>query len=143
MKRISFLLMMVLLLSAGTVPALAQSNWFDKSSYSSSSSYASMRFSNLSEYTMAVKILYIEGGLYKTVYLSPRSSETVYFSKTNSFKLKIKATLHGQSSYHDGGTFNVTCNSREWSEGEMTFKLSSYGSGLGKRISAKEFESNK
>jgi hypothetical protein len=142
MKRFSFLLMVVAMLSIGTTQSMAQSNWFDNSSYSTSTTKASMRFSNQSEYTMTVKILYTYGGLYRTVYLRPRSSETIYFSNTNNFKLKIKATLHGESSYHNGGTFSITCNSKEWTEGEMTFRLSSYGSGLGKRISAREFESN-
>ena len=142
MKRISLLFLMIVMLFIGAMPSMAQSNWFDNSSYASNSPKASMRFSNQSDYTMTVKILYTQGGLYRTVYLSPRSSETIYFSNTNRFKLKIKATLHGQSSYHDGGAFAITCNSREWTEGEMTFRLSSYGSGLGKRISARDFESN-
>lgn len=56
--------------------------------------------------------------------------------------MKIKATHNGSVSYHDGGSFSVTCNDYEWTEGEISFSLSSYGNGLGPSISAKEFESN-
>ena len=72
------------------------------------------------------------------------SSRAVSFSKSGTFKLKIKATpRYGQSSYHDGGKFSVTSTETEWTEGEMTFRMSTYGSGLGPSISAKEFESDK
>ena len=115
------------------------------SSYSASqtSEKASMRFSNQSDYTMTVRILHAGGGYYNKVVLYPHSSSTVYFSRTARFKIKIKATSSsGHTSYHDGGKFSVTCDDRGYSEGEMTFRLSSYGSGLGPSISAKEFESN-
>ena len=75
--------------------------------------------------------------------LPAHSSRTVNFNKSGTFKLKIKATSsYGQSSYHDGGKFSVTSTETEWTEGEMVFKMSTYGSGLGPSISAKEFESN-
>ena len=41
-----------------------------------------------------------------------------------------------------GGKFSVTCNEYTWTDGIMEFMLSTYGSGLGPTISAKEFESN-
>lgn len=107
-----------------------------------SSHSASITFRNKSDYTMTLKIIYSSGGLYSTIVLSPRSSKVVNFSKSNYFKLKIKAELHGNVSYHNGGYFSVECTEYEWTEGEMSFELSSYGSGLGPKISAKEFESN-
>lgn len=104
---------------------------------------ATITFQNKSDYTLTLKILNaIERGLYSTITLSPHSSRTVGFTKTAVYKLKIKATHLGTVSYHDGGTFSVTCTDTEWSEGTMSFEMSSYGNGLGPSISAKEFESN-
>lgn len=100
---------------------------------------ASIVFKNKSEYTMTLKIVGIYGGLYTTVSLYPQSSNRVYFGSTCTYKLKIKAERNGSASYHDGGNFSVTCNEREYTEGEMSFSLSTYGSGLGPRISAQEF----
>lgn len=112
-------------------------------SYSAQQPKASITFSNQSGYTMVIKVLHIRGGLYSTVKLPPHTSSTVTFSATETFKTKIKATsANGGVSYHDGGKFSVTCTSTEWTEGTMSFRLSSYGSGLGPKISASEFESN-
>lgn len=106
------------------------------------STSATITFKNKSDYTMTLKVMYLRGGLYQTVTLSPHSSRVVSFSHSNSFNLKIKAVHNGNPSYHDGGNFSVTCTSIEWTEGEMSFYLSTYGNGLGPSISAKEFESN-
>ena len=61
----------------------------------SSSHSASITFRNKSDYTMTLKIIYSSGGLYSTVVLSPHSGKVVNFSKSNTFKLKIKAELYG------------------------------------------------
>ncbi|WP_317309367.1 hypothetical protein [Phocaeicola plebeius] len=112
--------------------------------YNSQKKNASITFRNSSDYTMTLKIIHSFGGLYTTVSLPAHSSRAVSFSKSGTFKLKIKATpRYGQSSYHDGGKFSVTSTETEWTEGEMTFRMSMYGSGLGPSISAKEFESDK
>lgn len=103
---------------------------------------ASITFSNKSDYTMTLKIIYASGGLYSTIVLNPHSSRLVTFGSSNTFKLKIKAVHRNTTSYHDGGYFPVTCTEYEWTKGEMSFELSTYGSGLGPTISAKEFESN-
>ena len=103
---------------------------------------ASITFKNRSSYTMTVKIMKSYGGLYETVVLGPNSNRKVYFSSTSTYKMKIKATKNGSVSYHDGGSFSVTCDDYEWTEGEISFSLSSYGNGLGPSISTKEFESN-
>ncbi len=109
---------------------------------SAQSEQAYINFENKSGYTMTLKIMYASGGLYSTISLPPHSSRMVYFSKTNSFHLKIKAVKGMSTSYHDGGGFSVTCSSREYTSGTMTFMMSEYGTGLGPTISAKEFESN-
>lgn len=103
---------------------------------------ASITFSNKSAYTMTLKIIGVYGGLYRTVSLPAHSSQVVHFNRSQTFKIKIKATYLGVTSYHDGGSFSVTCTDTEWTEGEMSFQMSTYGSGLGPTISAKEFESN-
>ncbi len=91
---------------------------------------------------MTLKILYVSGGYYTTVSLPARSTRVVGFSRANTFKLKIKAVRYGHASYHKGGNFSVTCDSRGYTEGEMSFSMSTYGNGLGPSISAKEFERN-
>lgn len=109
---------------------------------SHNSQCATMKFSNSSDYTLTIKIINYYGGLYRTVALRPHSSQTVSFGSSATFKMKIKAEHHGSVSYHNGGTFNVTSNSREYSQGEITFSMSTYGSGLGPSISAAEFSSD-
>ena len=96
--------------------------------------------------TMTFKILKLKGGLYYTVDLPPRSSETVDFYSSATYKMKIRAMVNGRASYHKGGNFSVTSTSERWSQGEITFKLvvtkTGGGSGLGPTISKKEFDSN-
>ena len=108
----------------------------------SGKNYASITFKNQSDYTMVLKIVGIYGGLYTTVSLPAHASRSVNFGHTVTYKLKIKATHHGITSYHDGGNFSVTCTDTEWTEGEISFKMSTYGNGLGPKISAKEFEND-
>lgn len=142
MKKYLATLVILLVSSFATVSAQTWGNPYSGSVKSASQQQASITFKNKSDYTMTLKIMKEYGGVYSTVILSPRSSRTVSFSSTSSYKLKIKAVHNGIASYHDGGNFSVTCNEYEWTEGTMEFMLSTYGSGLGPRISAKEFESN-
>ena len=79
----------------------------------------------------------------RIIYLPAHSSRVETFAKSANYKLKIKAVNGRNVSYHNAGTFSVTCTSTRRSEGRMSFQLSSYGSGLGPSISAKEFESNR
>lgn len=135
--------LIILLVTSVTMSAQTWSDYYSSSSkVSQSQQKASITFKNKSDYTMTLKVMKLYGGLYTTVTLSPHSSRTVTFSNTSSYKLKIKAVHNGRPSYHDGGKFSVTCNEYEWTEGAMEFMLSTYGSGLGPTISAKEFESN-
>lgn len=135
----------LLICMISAISASAQFNFGsvgERSSYSSRQN-ASITFSNQSDYTMTLRIIHAGGGYYSSLVLRPHSSSKVSFSSSGNFKLKIKAvSSFGEVSYHDGGNFSVTCNSTEWTEGEMSFRMSSYGSGLGPKISAKQFESN-
>ena len=125
------------------VTASAQSYYGnDNAIYQTKKQNATITFQNKSDYTMTLKVIKAYGGLYNTVLLSPHSSRIISFGKTSTYKLKIKAVHNGRASYHDGGKFSVTCTNTEWTEGTMSFSLSTYGNGLGPSISAKEFESN-
>ena len=119
---------------------------YDIPTYTTQKSNATMTFKNQSKYHMTVKILKLKGGLYYTVDLPPRSSETVDFYSSATYKMKIRAMVNGRASYHKGGNFSVTSTSERWSQGEITFKLvvtkTGGGSGLGPTISKKEFDSN-
>lgn len=135
-----YIVFTMMLLVAPTVMAQSVYDY----EYNSQKKNASITFRNSSDYIMTLKIIHSFGGLYTTVSLPAHSSRAVSFSKSGTFKLKIKATpRYGQSSYHDGGKFSATSTETEWTEGEMTFRMSTYGSGLGPSISAKEFESDK
>lgn len=140
MKKLVILL--IAFIGYFAIPAVAaETQHYHQYEYTQSKS-ASITFTNKSGYTLTLKILGIYGGLYQTVVLGPRSSKVVYFGSTATYKLKIKAEKYGQVSYHKGGNFSVTCNNYEWTEGEMSFQMSTYGSGLGPSISASEFNSN-
>ena len=140
MKHIKILLVLLVLIFA--TPANAQIFNNDYSSYQYKKSSATITFKNRSDYHMTIKIISLYGGLYETVILPAHSSRNVYFDHTATYKTKIKASLRGSVSYHKGGNFSVTCNETEWTEGEISFQLATYGQGLGPKISAKEFENN-
>ena len=148
MKKIVFVLatITITLLSNSNVHAQYYGDLFEPSNsndtYCQQRQNASITFRNESDHSMQLKIVGLYGGLYQSISLFPHSSRTVYFSSSATYKLKIKTSLRGQTSYHDGGKFSVTCTATEWTEGEMSFKLSSYGNGLGPSISRKEFEND-
>lgn len=141
MKRLMITLIMLLALSATSVFANPCLITTDEVLFATQN--ATITFRNTSEYTLTLKICNSYGGTYRVVELGPKSSRVVSFGTTATYNLKIKATRYGQSSYHKGGSFSVTCNEYEWSEGEMVFQMSSYGSGLGPSISRAEFESDR
>lgn len=143
MKNLKKILLIVCLtISTTAFTNVEAANDLDIKHEYSEQNLAKIRFNNRSDHYMTIKIIYSYGGLYTTITLPPYEAKNVTFGKSGSFKMKIKATHHGVTSYHDGGDFSVTCNKYEWTEGEMTFTMSSYGTGLGPSISAKEFESN-
>lgn len=137
-----FLFAVMLLISVISVSAQSDLYSYNSDNYYVQTNQASITFRNTSNSTIVLKIIKSYGGLYQSVVLSPSSSQVVKFGSTSSYKLKIKAITNNNVSYHDGGEFSVTCTSTEWTEGTMSFSISSYGSGLGPTISAKEFESN-
>ncbi len=138
------LLLTLIFLLISSVQITAQSWSYPSSNGVSKESkqQATITFKNKSDYTMTLKIMKEYGGVYTTIVLSSHSSSVVGFTSTSNYKLKIKAVNNGITSYHDGGSFSVTCNDYQWTEGTIEFMLSTYGSGLGPKISAKEFESN-
>ena len=143
MKNIKKLLLIIsLIISTAAFANVEAANVPHINYVNATQNLAKIRFNNRSDHYMTIKIIYSYGGLYTTITLPPNEARNVTFGKSGSFKMKIKATHHGVTSYHDGGDFSVTCNNYEWTEGEMTFTMSSYGTGLGPSISAKEFESN-
>ena len=111
--------------------------------YSAETTSAKMTFRNDSQYNMTLKIIDIYKGLHSVVSLPAYSTRIVSFTNSATYKLKIKAVNGRHVSYHNAGNFSVTCTKTKISQGQMTFKMSTYGSGLGPSISAKEFESNK
>lgn len=137
-----FLFAVMLLISVISVSAQYDLYSYNSDNYYVQTNQASITFRNTSNSTIVLKIIKSYGGLYQSVVLSPSSCQVVKFGSTSSYKLKIKAITNNNVSYHDGGEFSVTCTSTEWTEGTMSFSISSYGSGLGPTISAKEFESN-
>lgn len=143
MKKFIFALLIFIITGFSASAQFNYGSVGERSSYSSSRQNASITFSNQSDYTMTLRIIHAGGRNYSSLVLRPHSSSSVSFSSSGNFKLKIKAvSSFGDVSYHDGGNFSVTCNSTEWTEGEMSFRMSSYGSGLGPKISAQQFESN-
>ena len=143
MKNIKKLLLIIsLIISTAAFANVEAANVPHINNVNATQNLAKIRFNNRSDHYMTIKIIYSYGGLYTTITLPPNEARNVTFGKSGSFKMKIKATHNGMTSYHDGGDFSVTCTKYEWTEGEMTFTMSSYGTGLGPSISAKEFESN-
>lgn len=145
MKRV---LLVLICFIGGLSYSIAQNYFgdYDLPSYSQQSSNATMTFKNQSNYHMTVKILMLQGGLYEVVDLPARSSETVNFYSSATYKMKIKAMIGKRASYHKGGKFTVTSTPERWSQGEITFKITvtkrGGGSGLGPTISKKEFDSD-
>ncbi len=142
MKKIECFLFALIL----SIVSINAQNWGGYSnSYRQEQQSASITFSNSSDYTMTLRLLKIGirgNTYYSTVYLGSHSSKTVSFESTSSYKVKIKAVRNGIASYHDGGTFDVICDYRGYTQGSMSFSMSTYGNGLGPSISAAEFENN-
>jgi len=147
MKKMIFLMLLMLGL---TVNVNAQ-GWYSGSSNSGYSQHqshnATITIVNRSEYTLTIKVMYTGGrGLYRTVYISPKSSSAVSFSRSDNFYYKAKAEksgLLGETLYRKGGVFSVECDESGYTEGTLEFYVSSSGSGSsGQGISRAEFEKN-
>ena len=146
MRQTIFLLVFLIVGSAQNVSA---QGWFNgsenPSSYSQSkTTNASITIKNRSDYSLTVKILKTNGrGLYRTVYISPRSSSTVTFSSSDNFYTKtmaVKDGLFGETLYRKGEAFSIQCDSQGYTEGTLEFYVSSTGGSSGQGISKSEFE---
>ena len=143
-------LILMMILFVGLVQDVNAQGWYGKSSnsnYSQAQSHnASITIRNRSEYALTVKVLKTGGrGLYRTIYISPKSSSVVSFSRSDSFFTKTKAVkdgILGETLYRKGGTFTVQCDSERYTEGTLEFYVSSGTGGSGQGISKSEFEKN-
>lgn len=143
-------LILMMILFVGLVQNVNAQGWYGKSSnsnYSQAQSHnASITIRNRSEYALTVKVLKTGGrGLYRTIYISPKSSSVVSFSRSDSFFTKTKAVkdgILGETLYRKGGTFTVQCDSEGYTEGTLEFYVSSGTGGSGQGISKSEFEKN-
>ena len=109
-------------------------------------SQAKMEVKNNSGRYMVLKIMkgYISGSLYKTIYVNAYSSKTVYFSSTDYYYTKSKATLRGKNPvYEKGESFRVVNENTGYSVITLEFSITESNVPQlvgGKRISKSEFE---
>ena len=103
---------------------------------------ASLSVSNSSNYTLTVKIMKYNAGLYRTLYIPPRETRTVFFSQTGWFYTKTKAEKSMSATLYmkDEEAFQIVCNSQRYSQAESTYYVSEYGGNAGESISKSEFE---
>lgn len=138
---------MMLLLVGFVVNVNAQS-WYSGSNSSSysQSQYATLTILNRSDYALTIKIMHYGGrGLYRTVYISPRSSSSVSFSASGNFYYKAKAEkggFLGETLYRKGSPFSIQCDASGYTEASLEFFVSSGGGASGQGISKSEFEKN-
>lgn len=103
-------------------------------------SQAKLTISNRSDYTITVKVMRAEGGLYATRTISAHSSSTVSFSKTGRYYTKTKAQKGIETLYRQGGTFEMQCDDTGYTEGTLEFYVSGGSGASGQSISKAEFE---
>ena len=108
------------------------------------SARASLTIQNRSSYTMTIKIMKTNGrGLYQFVTIGPQSSSTVYFSRSDTFFTKSKATKGMETIYKKTSPFTIQCDETGYSQATLQFFVSPGNGGTGQSISKAEFESNK
>lgn len=131
-KIISFKFsMFLLMLFAGTLSSFAES--------------AHITFTNNSERTVTVKVMKLTGGLYSTVYVSPKSSRTISITQQGYYYTKTKAEkAMSETIYSKDDPFFVQNNSQGYSVLEITYWIqeSKYPQSSGTRISRSEFEND-
>lgn len=137
MKKLISILTAVLTLSV-VASASAAENSVEYDVYQQN---AVIHISNRSDYTITVKVMRVNGGLYATRTIDPRSSSSVSFEKSGDFYTKTKAEKGLETLYKKGNSFNVYCESDGYTEGTLEFYVSGYGSS-GQSISKAEFEKN-
>lgn len=104
---------------------------------------ASLKISNSSNYYLTVKVMRSNGGgVYTVVSIPARSSRTIFFDRSGTFYTKLKAEKGYETLYKQDSSFHIQCDSNGYTEANMTFYVSSYGSSAGKSISRNEWEKN-
>lgn len=146
MKRFVLLLFFMLGYILG-VNGWSRCSNFDNSSTRCSymaSAKASLTIQNRSSYTLTVKIMRTNGrGLYQTVTINPQSASTIYFSRSDTYYTKTKASKKLETIYKKTTPFSIQCDETGYSEATLQFFVSSGSGGTGQSISKAEFESNK
>lgn len=142
-----FLLTFVLVV-ATSLNGFSQGWYSDNDNYlgvsAPSSTNASLTIQNRSSYTLTVKIMRTGGrGLYQTLSISPKSSGSVTFSRSDTFYTKTKASKGLETLYKKTSSFSIQCDETGYSQATLEFFVSSGHGGTGQGISKAEFESNK
>ena len=120
-----------------------KSNVCDRSEtcFNTTSAKASLTIQNQSSYTMTIKIMKTNGrGLYQIVTIAPHSSSTVYFSRSDTFFTKSKATKGMETICKKTSPFTIQCDETGYSQATLQFFVSSGSGGTGQSISKAEFE---
>lgn len=145
MKKFLFTLVFVV---AASLNGFCQGWYSDYNNYpgasESSSANASLTIQNRSSYTLTIKIMKTGGrGLYQTLSISPKSSGSVFFSRSDTFYTKTKASKGLETLYKKTSPFSIQCDETGYSQATLEFFVSSGHGGTGQGISKAEFESNK
>jgi len=146
MKKVYLSLVLILGCVLGINGKSLDSNVGDDSMISlyTTSARASLTIQNRSSYTMTIKIMKTNGrGLYQFVTIGPQSSSTVYFSRSDTFFTKSKATKGMETIYKKTSPFTIQCDETGYSQATLQFFVSPGSGGTGQSISKAEFESNK
>ena len=146
MKKVYLSLVLILGCVLGINGKSLDSNVGDDSMISlyTTSARASLTIQNKSSYTMTIKIMKTNGrGLYQIVTIGPQSSSTVYFSRSDTFFTKSKATKGMETIYKKTSPFTIQCDEAGYSKATLQFFVSPGNGGTGQSISKAEFESNK
>lgn len=140
MKRI-FTICLSIAIAMFSVDVYAN-DYVTESDYSYSNDKASLSISNRSDYTLTIKIMRCNVGLYTTVTIPAKSSRTVYFSNSGSFYTKMKAEKGLETLYKQDSPFSIQCDNYCYTEASISYYVSSSGGSAGKSISRSEFEKN-
>ena len=146
MKKVVFIM---LALFVALVQNVNGQSWYSGSgngsrSSNTTSATATLTIMNRSSYSLTVKIMKTGGrGLYQTVSISPKSSSTVSFYRSDTFFTKTKATKGMETLYKKSGTFSIQCDEEGYSQATLEFFVSSGGGGTGQGISKAEFDKDK
>lgn len=106
---------------------------------------ATFTVQNLSERTLTVKIMKLDGGLYTTIYVPAKSTRSTNIYAQGYYYTKTKAEKQwSETLYSKDEAFFVQNNSQGYSVLTVTYWVeeSKYPQSSGQRISKSEFESD-